>query len=345
MNCEDCVNSTVNGNVRIAVTVDSAIGLALESVILLIIVCAKAYRSFLQRLFIWIVLSLLVLDSMRVASIGYGQANFQDFSCEVMGFVFVWSYWILFLFLVVLIVSMSTILYIQTRDRSVVITKCRSLRLPKELLEVGIVVGTLTLPLIVLWMPFRDNQYGYNGFLCGLKISNYSTFGVLQNLYSNIPMELAGLVSVIASLGVIIYYCTLSSEMKRLKKVRRVIKNLVVSLVIVFLFSMASNVLALLQATISVGYQSFSALAWLSILVVNLERIVFLVGYLLVFHFSKVCSPVKKLCNCRRKGTHNSIQRNCNEYGTFRDSNKSTAPSQTFFNVSYTGEFTTISNA
>ena len=342
MSCEDCditLNDTEANNARLAGTVTSGIGLLLESFILVTIICTKAFKTFLQRLFIWILLSILVMDSTQVASIGYNTANSQgDYSCEVLGFVNIWSYWCFYLLLKVLIVSTTISLYIQTRAA---VTKPKHLRV---MLEIGAVLGSVIFPIIVLWMPFKENIYGYNGVLCTLtlsKVRNNSDIyrkEVMAAFCVYTPPELAGVVSILAAMGVIVFYCTLSTRLKGLKHVRRLIKNLVASLIVVFTLFMTFNAVSITRVALS---EYYFALVYLSMLVLTLEKIIVLTGYLLVFHYSKVCGSVRKLCSCRRQSKHKP-QENCNEYGTFRESNRDTAPSTTYFNVPYTGEFTTV---
>ena len=85
---------------RIVITVEAGTVLFSECVILIVLLGAKAFKTFLQRLFVWIVLSLIVMDTTRVANIGYhyNESTLQDASCEMLGFLFFWSGWCIYIF-------------------------------------------------------------------------------------------------------------------------------------------------------------------------------------------------------------------------------------------------------
>lgn len=62
---EDCDLTTAQQDtvkVRIAITVASGIGVLVGVMIMIVLLSAKAYRSFLQRLVLWLMLMVLLQD-------------------------------------------------------------------------------------------------------------------------------------------------------------------------------------------------------------------------------------------------------------------------------------------
>lgn len=276
MDCEETVYSTANNIsnstsviiVRVIYTVSSAIGVSLESLIVIILLFDKAYKSSLQRLFIWIVIALLVHDAARFSSIGYAG---QNLGCKVTALVFFWSYWSLYLLFATLLLYMATTVYIVTRPNSPVVNH---ISISKTFLEVVTVLGTVMLPIIVLWNPLKNDEYGFNGHFCALKNNTKMNF-FLQFT----PPELVGLVSIVVALGLALLYCTLPKEKRQLKNVRNVIKNLVISLLVVLLYVATFNITEIVYVARENPKKETSYAIILPFFVaLNIERVGILIG-------------------------------------------------------------------
>ena len=95
--------------IRIAVTVSSGIGVLIAGIILVVLVAVKAYKSFLQRLFMWIILLVLVHDMCRVAGIYYEFCDgstvsvLHDNGCEALGFITRWTNWCTYMFVIAIL--------------------------------------------------------------------------------------------------------------------------------------------------------------------------------------------------------------------------------------------------
>ena len=77
-----CDNDTLTKAIQTAVTVESAIGMTLEITILAILVWSKVYKTFLQRLFVWAVLILIVYELTRVTS--FAHQYIPDQVCKIL---------------------------------------------------------------------------------------------------------------------------------------------------------------------------------------------------------------------------------------------------------------------
>ena len=126
-------------------------------------------------------------------------------------------------------------------------------------------------PGLVLWVPYYENQYGFDGVKCGLKPSNFYTFN-----YTNI--QLTGLLAILLFLIMAIKYCTLSA---RLQYAKRAIKNILIFVVGVIGYVVVYDLMNVILKFAKGGYQ-------LSIFSVTFAV---LIGYILAFHFSKLCEP------------------------------------------------------
>ena len=226
---------------------------------------------------------------------------------------------------------------IQTRDKPVIIARLKASRLSRVLLETGTILSCLVLPVMIIWVPFYDNdiEYGFNG-LCQIKLVNdshspTSIDNILVYFYGYAPVELA----LIAMFGTFVLYCTLSSKIQHHQHAKRVIRNLTISYLVVILFTVAHTIVEVISNKVELATLS------ISLFLTNLEKIALLIGYLLLFHFSKVCGPLKKFVR-RNKEPSCHTQHNNNKYGTFRETK---VPSSTYFSIGYTGAFTTISDA
>ena len=222
----------------------------------------------------------------------------------------------------------------QVRDDSILVVKFKNSKALPVFVELGIVTGSVLIPLLVVWVPYYKNQYGFSKGFCWIKTSNSSasnTF-LIKFFYGYSLFEVTGLTAVTVALGLTITYCTLSVKLQNAK---RVVKNLLVLLTAVIAHIVALNLLMVIDVATRPTYQLKMVLAVL----VTLSEFILLVGYLSAFHITKLSELMKKLTVL---GNRYNRQLN-KEYGTFKNSSRRTDHSTTFFNVPYTGEFTTVS--
>ena len=347
-NCEDCDMAKTLCSARIAITVESAIGLLLEFIISVIVIYIKAYKTFLQRLFVWIIIVLIVMDMTRVTS--FAHHLLSDKACKTLSFIQLWSVWCTYTFLMVLLVYLLVRVCIEIRNTPGFVTKLKNSKVSRLLLELGLILASLILPTVVLWVPFNNSEYkeyGFNGIMCGFRPSNHSdvdngSFQIFFYFLTFAPPELAGLIAIFAALGMIVLYCTLSSKLQRHQQARLVIKKLTISVLVVVALVVAYNISEVLWIMRPKGYHHYMLTVCIGLLTTNLEKMILLIGYLLTFHFSNICTPLKKLIKRKRRDLRYNPSKQ--GYGTIGEPDRSTSPSNTYFNVSYTGQFTTVSN-
>ncbi len=291
----------------------------------------------------------LVHDVLRVASVHHNpEDDIRDKACVVLAMCLQWLHWCLYLFLTAGVVYLLIIVCIQSRDNSAVVATIRSSKRLRISLEVGAVAGTLLAPWAIIWVPYVLDQYGFDKIICAIIPSNssseYNKTAVdvtVEIFYNHAPREIFALSSGVSAVGMISVYCKLSTEMKH---ARSVIKKLAISMLVLFLYFL------LLHLQI-IGSNKGDVNLILRIFFVFWHLIVkflILFGYLVLFHCSNLHDQIRKLSRRRKEDEvleddEEEKKKKSKEYGTFQESNRNTAPSTTYFNVSYTGDFTTVS--
>ncbi len=243
-------------------------------------------------------------------------------------------HWYTYLLCLVWLSYLLAVVCIQTRHNSVtILAKLKSSKRLRILLEAVILVCVLFGPAItVLWTPFykKDFEYGFDGHICAIKPSSNNTnlssnIVLTGQLYSYAPILLTGLVAVVLMVGLAVVYCTMSAKLKQAK---RTIKKLVALLLSIIGFLLTFSLLSLILNTLICN----SLVVYgMNTTFTTLGKFVIIVGYLIVFHWTRKRRT--------KNGNHKNIQEN-KEYGTFRESSRETAPSDTYFTVPHTGEFT-----
>lgn len=334
--------------IRIAITVASGIGVFIGGIIMIVLLSAKAFKSFLQRLIMWLVLMVLCEDLCRVASIYHKFCNgntfivvLQDGACEVLGLITIWVFWSIYMLLIAMVLYLLTIVVIQTRE-SAIVTKIRNSRRSRILLEVGVTLATLFGPGIIVWVPYYENRYGFDGVKCGLKPSNFSDRSekddAVISIFNFTNIELTGLVAILVALVMGIVYCTLSV---RLQHAKRAFKNILLFLIGVVGYVVVFDLLTVTLKFTKGGYQ----ISIFSVSFAVLGKFVLLIGYILTFHFSKLCDPMKKLLKAKVEVSLLLHQEKLTQnYGSVKETKSSETTRSTFFEPPYTGQFTTITN-
>ena len=331
---------------RLVITITSGLGALVSGVVLVILLLTKSYKTFLQRLFMWIILSIVIVELCRTASIGYqyhdmdayasNNTTLQDRLCELTGFVSLWFDWCAYIFCSVLIAYLLFLVCKQTRGDSSTPAKLGGSKFSPAILELAVVAGGLLGPVVVLWVPYYMDAYGFNGILCRFrpKTSAYYDFFVYT------PVEITGVFAIISIIGVAVVYCTLSKSMEN---ARQAIKNIIIVLLTLLAYKIVFTVMKVVPRVLK-AENSLTQLA-VTRCFHTIGKFVLIVGYLLAFHFSKFCEPIRKLVKMSsdvKRREINYLKGRHKEYKTFRDSSRESAPSSTFFSIPYTGQFTDI---
>ena len=253
----------------------------------------------------------------------------------------------------------DTVLYlliivcIQTRDDTVFIAKVRNSTPLRRLLEIATILATIFLPLAILWVPFITGHYGYTGSACGLKdqgnlndlnFTNQSTSNSSKDIamtfvykYAVVGSTIA--VSIVSNLAIAIVYCTLPTKYQHAKHSVRNMVMLFASIVIYLL------VYSLVQLLLNLDQRKEMKI--FSLCLENAGKFVLLIGYIVVFHFTKFCQPIRKLFSFKKPEPHQQqeaapLQEQEEEVKNYESVEKkqSSVTPVTHFTIRHTGAFT-----
>ena len=316
-----------------------AVGIVVATVILIALLYARAYKTVLQRLIIYSVLTVIVQDLCHLATImeyprlrnvNATQVN-DSIRCAWLGFIINWSGWTEYMFYLVIIFYLLGVLCVQVKGA----TRRKKLKAWKTRLEVLIVFSCVFLPGLVMWIPLLNSKYAWlDKNVCFFTIQCDNTKFWYIFFFKFFGYELVTSFCMVVAIGLFIVYCVLSSKL-RLQRAKLMMKYLIVLLTAVILNSVMINidVVGYTSNSIPQKFRQYTAI------MATADDFVFLTGYLLVFYYSKVSTTVRGLSK------NKTVQVNrLNEYGTFKDSDRETAPSETRWSKSapFTGEFTSV---
>ena len=322
----------------------ACLGVLIAAALLLVMVpWLKAYKSFLQRLVLTIVVSTMLEDGCRVAASFYPVANATSQkvrACQVLGVVTLTFHWYTYNLCLVWTMYLLIIVCVRIRIKpggtAAAVKKQGMSKTLRVAVEVGFFAGLLLVPVfLVLWIPFLlgNLTYGFKGFICTIQsVSNGTVSKIYADLFVSAPIVLTGLFVVPLMVGMAILYCVMASKLKEAKVAFR---NLfILSLTLIGFFA----VFLMLSQTVKLSHMSSSGkflLYGVYLISVTLGKFVLIIGYLMVFNCSK-----KK----RKKTVKFKIKVPATGYKTFNESEEKTVPSYTYFSVPYTGEFETTSD-
>lgn len=320
----------------LAMSATGGVGVLLAISILTALLCARTYKTVLQRLFICTVLTIIIHDSCHLANfLEYHQnsnGTVTEAGCAWLGFISNWSGWTLYIFYMDIILYLLGVMCVQVKGATLQ-TLMRSVK-ARIVIEIGIVTATIVSPALILWKPMHDQRYGLDchGY-CLLKSAS-SNFKY-KSFYNFFGYEIVTFVGLCIALGLLITYCVLSAKLHR---ARIMLRHLAVLLTAIVITNVILNVMFVVHIKNLVSYKFllFSAMF------ATVDDYIFLSGYLLVFHSSKLFIMIKKSVRTKKTANKAIHPINAKEYGTFKESDRVTMPSYTHFSIPYTGEFTTV---
>ena len=319
------------------------VGFLLAVTILIALFCARAYKTILQRLIIYSVLMVIAQDSCHLASIieypclqNVSTAQLNDsIHCVVIGLVTNWSGWSKYIFYLVIIFYLLGVQCVQVKGAA----RRKKLKAWKTQLEVSIELCCVFLPGLVMWIPVVNSKYtSLSNNVCFFKTlcdpSQPKNFFWDIFFFNFFGYELVTSFCVVLAIGLFVVYCVLSSKL-RLQKAKLMMKYLIFLLAAVIVNNVMQNIIMISYINFPFGHK----LRFFTAIIATADDFVFLIGYLLVFYSSKVSATLRGLSKSRviplKDGT---------EYGTFRVSDRESAPSETHWSesVPFTGEFTSV---
>ena len=133
------------------------VGLVTCILTITLVLCMKLYKHFIYRLAMYKVISSMLVNFFDVFFTSYlltGHVTFHHVLCSVTGFLVMYCFWINLLFTVVIVFHFFSLAVCLKNFKR---------------LEVLYVLFAVLLPLLFMWIPFIDDNYGPNGALCWIK--------------------------------------------------------------------------------------------------------------------------------------------------------------------------------
>lgn len=136
------------------------IGFCTCILILILAFCLKLHRHFIYRLAMYKVTSSMLVNLIDISFTGYiskGYETFHNAMCELTGFLLMYFFWINVLFTTVIIFHFFSL--------AVCLKNLQKL-------EVCYILFSVIFPLLFMWVPFVNNNYGPTGGLCWIRDTN-----------------------------------------------------------------------------------------------------------------------------------------------------------------------------
>ena len=136
---------------------------AVSSVALALLVFFKLYRTFSERLVLYLLLSALffslVLSAITITGVVVDLKEHLQTLCKALGFLFLYAMWLLLLFTIFIVFHLAALVFFYK---------------PLHKWEAFFVLFSLIFPLLFLWIPFIRDLYGFSSLDCFIRIQNSS---------------------------------------------------------------------------------------------------------------------------------------------------------------------------
>ena len=309
-------------------------------IIMLLLLCySKAYASLIQRLFLYLIMACTAVEIFMAATIERQfQYNNQDKVCTALGFLTQWSAIIFDLCAIAVIVYLTFLVFVRMKCNHLLHISPTTRQ--KVLIESVYLVIVLALPLIILWVPFMDGNYGLAVAWCWIraKDEDCNDTGIRDQIMVGYAFYIAvGILGILAMIGTSVLYCMVSRSANFVYVRKLLLQNL--ALLFILLLYILGACYTLINRIIFYAIREDQSYAvWIFHSVVPPICILILpFGFLGSFYFEYF---QRKFCLSKfRKKSRAQYEKLDN---TAPLSERQTSPSSTYFEVPYTNGFTTV---
>ena len=350
-NCSDLsIKDIVTINLAFCVS-GGACGLISILITLVLVIC-RAYKSVLQRLFLYVMVATIVRELFLTASIEHRfKYKGQEEVCTYIAFVYNWAGIIKFVHTVGIMTYLFFLVrYVAKGETAPGCLRTKFRRVVAELLY--ILISTLA-SLGYATVPLFTHKYGLAGSWCWIRAldenCHLTLTGLLDQLLNGYVFYVfGGVIGIIMFVAVAVVYSRLPLT---LREARLLLRKIFI-IVICFLVSIVIVLITLSMRVITATTKVYQLPAiWLTVAIafpigLLLFPIAFLFSFYPVGKTFKLC--YEKICCKKDKPVHNKPRvrfQEPTEVPTFPVSTRVTPASSTFFQVPYTNEFTHISTA
>lgn len=328
-----------------------------SSITILLLLMCKAYRSVLQRMFLYLMVTIALREFFIAASFEHQfEYRGQDKVCKWIGFMNSWTGILFFVF--ILGILFYLLFFVRSVTKGNTVPRFLQSKRRRASLEASYVVFSSILTFIYALVPYFTENYGLVGAWCWIKVVDdhceTTLSGLLAQLFQGyIIYSIGGSIGMFLLIVVSVVYCRLPTTVP---EAQLLIKKTIIAIVC-FLLYITAIVYALSIRIITAKAGDYTNLAvWLSIgIMLPMILILFPIGFLISFYpVTKLCKrPTcakawKSLCfqqgKKKKRAVHfESKQESLSHVApTFPESSRISSPSSTFFQVPYTNDFTHI---
>ena len=148
---------------NLAVSISAMVCLVLTIVILCLLIFYRAYKTVLQRFFQYLtvvtLLHLLFIFIDDQIKFNYREGPAQQLLCKWLGFMRQWMFTMTYFFVFVITMYLIGKIYNKLTIRSSTVNIIHNRNIKPLILEVSVVVGVIVIPLAFIWVPFKYDEY------------------------------------------------------------------------------------------------------------------------------------------------------------------------------------------
>ena len=274
------------------------------SITLLLVIC-RAYKSVLQRLFLYVMLTTIMRELFLAASIEHQfKYKRQEQVCTWIGFFYNWAGIIKFVHTVGIMTYLFFLVrYVAKGEKAPRLLQTKSRRVVAEILYVLI---TFLVSLGYVTVPLFTHNYGLAGFWCWITALDedcrLTLSGLLDQLFNGFVFYVSGgVIGIIMLIAVAVVYSRLPLT---LREARLLLRKIFI-IIVCFLVFIASVLIGLSMRMVTAATKVYQLAAlWLTLAIsFPLSLLLFPIAFLLSFYpvgkafklcYGKICCGLRK---------------------------------------------------
>lgn len=369
----NCSNLTIEQlkHKNLAISISAMVCFLLTAAILFLLIFYRAYKTILQRFFHYltvVTLLHLLFISMDIQL----QSNWSHGPelCKWLGFIRQWTATMTYFFVFVITVYLIGKVYRELKNTSTISFNMQHERFRYFLCEGVVITGVVLLPLTFLWIPFYHDTYGIYSTSCWIQkvdIHCKKSIGSIEQIAMVSVLRIIMIVVIVSFFILSVLFCRLACYYRDTRKTH--LRTIRQTFLLMCFFAISS--LIELTGLIMYAYSAISERA--------VDSYIFWVVYDIAMPFSQLVIPsgfLVYLYSFRLKsikrvsGEWKAVGRVCcticlkcchsksislsdsqiealhlsTDVPTAPTSTRVSPPSQTYFSIEYTGDFTTITD-
>lgn len=336
LNCSNLTYSQLN-NMNLSRGVTAVVCVIILTTMLVVLCISKAYRSIIQRLFLYLILASILDEICNAATLEHQfYYPYQSEVCAAVGFATHWCSTIV-VECAVGVIAYTVLLICLSVKCNHVSNRTPSTRW-KILLESMYLLIIIFLPLSVIWVPLMNGNYGLAVAWCWIRTVHENCEKVLyeeQLVMGYGGYEIVSIAGIIAFLGLTISYCKISTSYVQVKKL--LLQSLMLTSFVLLYLVFANTGLTIRIYSIVTGWTQHYPMWIYHGVIIPLCQLIIPFGFLGSFYFKHIQNEC-----CMKLIRRNQYQRVKAVNATCPVSDRTSMPSNTFFDVPYTNEFTSV---